>query len=98
MWEATNVASVASRRASSISAAASHRRVLSNARARSIARAAVEAGLAACGYDCPQTGTLDEATRIVLTAFQRRFRPGRIDGLPDAGCAAMLDRLLALRP
>ncbi len=58
---------------------------------------AIQAGLAAFGYDCPHTGQLDTATQVVLTAFQRRFRPARIDGQPDAECLARLGRLLAMR-
>jgi len=58
---------------------------------------AMQARLAAFGYDCPQTGEADAATRIVMAAFQRRFRPARIDGQPDAECFARLGRLLALR-
>ncbi|MFN4090227.1 MAG: N-acetylmuramoyl-L-alanine amidase [Alphaproteobacteria bacterium] len=57
----------------------------------------VQAALAAFGYDCPRTGDLDAATRIVLTAFQRRFRPSRIDGGADADCLARLRALLAQR-
>jgi N-acetylmuramoyl-L-alanine amidase len=40
--------------------------------------------LAAIGYETPQTGTLDDETRMVITAFQRRFRPSRCDGEADA--------------
>ncbi|MET4697062.1 N-acetylmuramoyl-L-alanine amidase [Constrictibacter sp. MBR-5] len=58
---------------------------------------AIQAGLAAFGYDCPHTGQLDAATQVVLTAFQRRFRPARMDGQPDAECLARLGRLLAMR-
>ena len=52
--------------------------------------------LAAYGYETPLTDTIDEATRIVVTAFQRHFRPGRIDGLVDSETLARLDRLLEL--
>ncbi len=43
----------------------------------------VQRDLAAIGYGCPQTGTLDDATAAVLRAFQRRYRPWRIDGRLD---------------
>ena len=46
------------------------------------------------GYDCPQTGADDEATRLVVTAFQRHFRPERIDGIVDAETALRLAALL----
>jgi N-acetylmuramoyl-L-alanine amidase len=40
--------------------------------------------LAAIGYETPQTGALDDETRMVITAFQRHFRPSRCDGEADA--------------
>jgi N-acetylmuramoyl-L-alanine amidase len=43
----------------------------------------VQRDLAEIGYACPQTGTLDPATSDVLCAFQRRYRPWRIDGRLD---------------
>ncbi|WP_226500698.1 N-acetylmuramoyl-L-alanine amidase [Pseudomonas sp. MWU16-30322] len=46
--------------------------------------------LARVGYDTPQTGELDVATRHVLAAFQMHFRPSRFDGMPDAQTAALL--------
>jgi N-acetylmuramoyl-L-alanine amidase len=46
--------------------------------------------LAKLGYDTPQTGELDVATRHVLAAFQLHFRPTRFDGTPDAESAAIL--------
>ena len=45
------------------------------------------------GYNTPQTGELDVATRHVLAAFQMHFRPARFDGLPDAQSAAILQVL-----
>jgi N-acetylmuramoyl-L-alanine amidase len=42
------------------------------------------------------TGRLDAATRLVITAFQRHFRPARVDGQPDQATLARLDGLLAL--
>jgi N-acetylmuramoyl-L-alanine amidase len=39
--------------------------------------------LAAIGYEVPQTGALDDATRAVLTAFQRHFHPALCDGALD---------------
>ena len=52
--------------------------------------------LAAYGYETPATAALDAATRIVVTAFQRHFRPGRLDGQADAETLARLDALLDL--
>jgi N-acetylmuramoyl-L-alanine amidase len=49
--------------------------------------------LAAIGYETPQTGVLDSATRQVITAFQRHFRPARCDGEPDAETRALIAAL-----
>lgn len=49
--------------------------------------------LARLGYETPQTGELDIATRHVLAAFQMHFRPSRFDGMPDAESAAILQVL-----
>jgi len=46
--------------------------------------------LAAIGYRAPNSGVLDDETRQVLVAFQRRFRPSCIDGGFDAETAARL--------
>jgi N-acetylmuramoyl-L-alanine amidase len=45
---------------------------------------ALQEALATIGYAVPRSGTLDDATKAVLTAFQRHFRPERCDGVPDA--------------
>ena len=50
------------------------------------------------GFDVPQHGELDPATRNVLVAFQMRHRPARFDGVPDAETAALLHVLTAPRP
>lgn len=49
--------------------------------------------LARLGYQTPQTGELDVATRHVLAAFQMHFRPALFDGMPDAESAAILRAL-----
>lgn len=46
--------------------------------------------LAAQGYEVPQHGVLDGATRKVIGAFQMKYRPARFDGEPDAQTAALL--------
>ncbi len=61
---------------------------------RSVAR--LQAELAEIGYPVPRAGRLDPATRLVVAAFQRHFRPERVDGLPDRATLARLDGLLAL--
>ncbi len=47
--------------------------------------------LARIGYQTPQTGVLDVATREVLSTFQMKYRPTDIQGEPDAQTAALLD-------
>lgn len=47
--------------------------------------------LAQIGYQTPQTGVLDTATRDVLSTFQMKYRPGNILGEPDAETAALLE-------
>jgi N-acetylmuramoyl-L-alanine amidase len=46
------------------------------------------------GYGIPATGKFDAATRDVLTAFQRHFRPERVDGRADRSTIGTLHRLL----
>lgn len=50
--------------------------------------------LARYGYDAARDGLLDAAAGRVISAFQRHFRPARIDGLPDASTIATLRSLL----
>jgi N-acetylmuramoyl-L-alanine amidase len=64
--------------------------------AETVAR--VQAGLARLGYGIAVTGVEDAASRVVVAAFQRRYRPARIDGAIDAGTAETLARLIALSP
>ena len=49
--------------------------------------------LATWGYGLVQSGVLDEQTRTVLSAFQMKYRPSNIDGLPDLQTAALLEAL-----
>jgi N-acetylmuramoyl-L-alanine amidase len=49
-----------------------------------------QAMLGAIGYRVPGSGVLDEETRPVLIAFQRRFRPSRNDGDLDDETAARI--------
>lgn len=52
--------------------------------------AGAQAMLDAIGYRAPNSGLLDDETRQVLVAFQRRFRPSRIDGGFDDETAVRL--------
>src|SRR6185436_4560022 len=49
-------------------------------------------GLRAFGYGLAPD--MDVKDAIVIEAFQRHWRPGRIDGLADAECEAILAALL----
>lgn len=55
---------------------------------------AVQAGLRSFGYAAPNSAMLDPETEACVRAFQRRFRPGRIDGVPDAETCALLGDLV----
>lgn len=52
--------------------------------------------LSTYGYDSPVTGVMDEKTKAVVTAFQRHFRPGCIDGRLDSETLAQLTALSEL--
>jgi N-acetylmuramoyl-L-alanine amidase len=53
--------------------------------------------LARYGYDVAPTGYLDGMTRDAVAAFQRHFRPIRVDGVVDVSTTATLKALLAVR-
>jgi N-acetylmuramoyl-L-alanine amidase len=55
---------------------------------------AIQAMLALYGYGVEITGVYDCQTRQVVTAFQRHFRPERVDGDMDASTAATLKALI----
>ena len=47
------------------------------------------------GYGLEVTRLYDDATRTVVTAFQRHFRPERVDGLADPSTVGTLRHLLS---
>lgn len=47
------------------------------------------------GYGVTETGELDLPTQQVVVAFQRHFRPARVDGHLDRSTLATLERLVA---
>jgi N-acetylmuramoyl-L-alanine amidase len=55
----------------------------------------VQSLLAAYGYAVEAHGELDEKTAFVVRAFQRHFRPARVDGCIDQSTITTLERLLA---
>jgi N-acetylmuramoyl-L-alanine amidase len=54
--------------------------------------------LAQYGYGVAVTGDFDAATCDVVAAFQRHFRPARVDGVADGSTLRTLTDLLAARP
>jgi N-acetylmuramoyl-L-alanine amidase len=57
----------------------------------------LQRALADYGYGVAPSGLYDAATEEVVTAFQRHFRPARLDGIADTSTAATLKKLLARR-
>jgi N-acetylmuramoyl-L-alanine amidase len=55
----------------------------------------LQQSLATYGYGVPTNGKYDGATREVITAFQRHFRPERVDGVADQSTLTTLRSLLA---
>lgn len=57
--------------------------------------AAMQRRLSEYGYGIEASGAFDIATQYVVIAFQRHFRPARVDGCWDISCDATLTRLSA---
>jgi len=57
----------------------------------------LQAELARFGYRIDVTGYYDAASEQVVAAFQRHFRPARVDGTADASTLDTLARLAAAR-
>jgi N-acetylmuramoyl-L-alanine amidase len=58
---------------------------------------ALQEALAAYGYSIPPSSQYDSATRDVVAAFQRHFRPARVDGIADSSTLTTLRDLLTAR-
>ena len=56
---------------------------------------ALQQALASYGYPITASGQYDGTTRDVVGAFQRHFRPARVDGIADPSTLATLHDLLA---
>lgn len=54
----------------------------------------LKAGLRRLGYDAELSETYDAATVLITTAFQRHWRPERVDGIADGETRARLMGLL----
>ncbi len=59
---------------------------------------ALQSMLALYGYGIDITGIFDAQTGIVVEAFQRHFRPEKIDGIADRSTIGTLHRLLTALP
>ena len=59
---------------------------------------ALQRSLSRFGYGVPLNGQYDTATMDVVAAFQRHFRPDRVDGIADQSTLTTLHDLLALLP
>lgn len=57
---------------------------------------ALQAGFTRLGYDLPPSGRFDADTGAVVRAFQRHWRPDRVDGVADGETRARLIALLRL--
>jgi len=55
----------------------------------------LQSALRRYGYGLDITGAYDELTEAVVRAFQRHFRPTRVDGIVDTSTRRTLDDLLA---
>jgi N-acetylmuramoyl-L-alanine amidase len=58
----------------------------------------LQSDLARFGYGLKITGQYDDNTRVVVTAFQRHFRPERVDGRADPSTVETLRKLLTASP
>ena len=58
----------------------------------------LQQALARYGYGMPITGKYDTTTMEVVTAFQRHFRPAKVDGIADHSTLMTLQVLLASLP
>jgi N-acetylmuramoyl-L-alanine amidase len=60
--------------------------------------AEVQTRLHRYGYGIEATGVVDGRTEFVVSAFQRHFRPARVDGRIDQSTITTLERLIAALP
>jgi N-acetylmuramoyl-L-alanine amidase len=59
---------------------------------------ALQAMLALYGYGIAISGVFDQRTEDVVAAFQRHFRPARVDGIADRSTIESLKALLEALP
>jgi N-acetylmuramoyl-L-alanine amidase len=58
---------------------------------------ALQTMLALYGYGLHTSGVYDRETEVVVAAFQRHFRPARVNGIADASTVGVLQKLLTPR-
>jgi len=58
----------------------------------------LQRALRSYGYGIADSGVYDDATRDVVTAFQRHFRQARVDGIADPSTLLTLRALIETRP
>jgi len=56
---------------------------------------ALQAMFAMLGYGCAVDGVFDETLEAVVAAFQRHWRPEKVDGVADASTITTLRDLVA---
>jgi N-acetylmuramoyl-L-alanine amidase len=57
----------------------------------------LQSALAKYGYEVTASGNLDSQTQDAVTAFQRHFRPARVDGVADVSTRETLRKLIDAR-
>jgi len=57
---------------------------------------ALQAGLTRLGFDLPPSGRFDAPTTVAVRAFQRHWRPEKVDGIADGETRARLIALLRI--
>ena len=57
----------------------------------------LQSALAEYGYEVTTNGKFDSQTQDAVTAFQRHFRPARVDGLSDSSTRTTLRKLIEAR-
>ena len=57
---------------------------------------ALQRALSALGYRLDATGEYGQATSAVVSAFQRHWRPARVDGRADSSTRTQVERIAAL--
>ncbi|WP_373089456.1 N-acetylmuramoyl-L-alanine amidase [Sneathiella sp.] len=58
----------------------------------------IQLALQDIGYECPPTGNCDPAFESVIRAFQRHWRPAKVDGVADAQTRAVVYAVQAQVP